>query len=199
MQARTSEACHRGESRWKGIGVSNSEIHALPATARGKLLMTQVLALGGEKAARALLTLLGSPAPQLVGTQPCAGGATGPGAQIRLALGQAQSRPIAAPSLVGKVGHRERCGQPDMSPLGTGSRSRALARAGLRAPRHLYESWQRLVASALLAWPLELAHPPQEGTWPRGLLGSGFEGGETYSDQDWDSDQARVRAPFRRQ
>lgn len=78
MQARTSEACHRGESRWKGIGVSNSEIHALPATARGKLLMTQVLALGGEKAARALLTLLGSPAPQLVGTQPCAGGSHRP-------------------------------------------------------------------------------------------------------------------------
>lgn len=193
MQARTSEACHRGESRWKGIGVSNSEIHALPATARGKLLMTQVLALGGEKAARALLTLLGSPAPQLVGTQPCAGGSHRPrGRDTPGAWPSAES--VDRCPLAGRQSWA-----PDMSPLGTGSRSRALARAGLRAPRHLYESWQRLVASALLAWPLELAHPPQEGTWPRGLLGSGFEGGETYSDQDWDSDQARVRAPFRRQ
>lgn len=42
---------------------SNSEIHALPATAPRKLLVTQVLALGVEKAARALVTLFGSSAP----------------------------------------------------------------------------------------------------------------------------------------
>lgn len=47
----------------RGLVSSKSEIHALPATAPRKLLVTQVLALGVEKAARALVTLFGSSAP----------------------------------------------------------------------------------------------------------------------------------------
>lgn len=115
----------------RGSVSSNSEIHALPPTALRKLSMTQVPALGREKAARALLTLFGSTASQHVGTQPCAGGSRQPrGTDTPGAWPSAESVD-RSPSLVIKAGHRERCGQHrgwqlDVTPLGTGSRSRGI-------------------------------------------------------------------------